>query len=984
MATSEQQKPSSSPWPWRGRSRRNSESSLTSLRDFVTGRRNSLSAVENSAEANLLRKRAVAAAESAPTTTTQTHHARRMSVDGAGTTAARISGAGAGPAGARNGRRQQSQSRPPPAFFNRTSHRHTFSASAVLRWYTLGNDEKHDALLKPPSPRVRSFGTGLPDPKATVPPTFPLQPWSLQDNIPIHLYPPEEQEFVVRTKRASAKVQHITGSQPGAKGVKMEPVQMIRATAPPESSAGFDRPGGYNIPRRLSNSSASSVSGSVMSGRDSFDSRMRSSSISGSQTSIDSSPPSPAMSWQTYYGSPGQPCPWQRPAPIKPYRRKAQGELFAALPGEVLELILEELRKLHLQPGSSSCATCWMRDCCSVAASARKFLQYAREALYRHIYLVGHEGQNMKKRTKTTYGSRMVLLRRTLRANPHIAVIVRSLKPPARPLSVGVVAYNDLVASVVMACPNLERLVGFYPTYDHSFQRLFQALSTRSKLKEMTWVLEPSPLQRQQKSPPTALDDRRGQGLLRPQEAQWFLGFHSNWKQLATLVVHCQPGATLSPPNLLECTIRSLPSLQNLYLSRIPHMAFNDKNLLSLPPLKQLSLTHCPGITTAGLSSMATRPASSSIQKLTLIHMDIKSLPVIARIFSYLTSLETFNMVQTYAPAMPPDEFMMLFPYLASQSLRKLHWDIPFLPDSATPADVILARSISAGGFPSLRVLCAPNDPEGLFQSLCAPRERIDHPADRYRGGQAHYGLNATSNRSSSRNSNHPWQGRGHTRNASSFSSTHTGGGGSSFITGSSTPPGSPLFPSASASATAADAFDLGLGHSNSNLHQARLAAQARLEAAQRLPRYFINVFDESGAVVEKHGVGAFIGTVESRIRYVLSPDPAASGATDEGGGLVTVEDMIWGDSGENLELGPAEGVEQGGRWKDKERKKAKGSRDTKGGEYGGGGSGEGTTFRREGCVGRWNTFSGAVVDKKDRERWWHQERGRWRAVVPS
>lgn len=146
----------------------------------------------------------------------------------------------------------------------------------------------------------------------------------------------------------------------------------------------------------------------------------------------------------------------------------------------------------------------------------------------------------------------------------------------------------------------------------------------------------------------------------------------------------------------------------------------------------------------------------------------------------------------------------------------------------------------------------------------------------------------------------------------------------------------------------------------NSNLHQARLAAQARLEAAQRLPRWFVNVVDERGLVVEKFAVGAFLGSVESRVRYVLSAD---GGATDEGGGVVTVEDMVRDDGGEMVGLLAEEGAKKG----------RKGS-DVEGAVKG----------RKEGCCGRWNTYSGVVVDKKDRERWWHQERGRWRAVVLS
>ena len=758
----------------------------------------------------------------------------------------------------------------------------------------------------------------------------------------------------------------MVGSQPGPKGPDMEQIHM--PTAYPDGPLpGPERSGGYNKPRRLSNSSTSTATSSVVSGRDSFDGRVRTVSTSSSQTSIDSPTSqggvrtsSSPVTWQMQNGTASQNYPWHRPAPLKQRRKAKPGELFAALPGEVLELILEELRMLHLEPGRSSCATCWMRDCCSVAASARKFVKYAREALYQHVYIVGHEGPGMKKRTKVTYGSRLVLLRRTLRANPHISVIVRSLKPPARPLSVGVVAYNDLIASVVMACPNFERLVGYYPTYDHSFQRLFQALSTRPKLKDMNWILEPSLHQRQQRTrSPQHSKDRWGPGDLQPQESQLFLGFHSNWRQLTTFVVHCQPGAALSPANLLECAIRSLPSLQNLYLSHVPHTTFNDKNLLALPALKKLSLSYCPGVTTAGLSSLATRPASASLQALTLIHMNIESLPAIARIFSYLTALSTFTVVQTYAPEIPPNEFIMLFPYLASQTLHTLHWDIPYLPNTTTPADAILARSIAARGFPALRALCTPNDPEGLFQSLCIPRERIDSSMDRYRGsggGQAHFpAASSSSSSATARRGSMPWT-QSHSRNNSSFSSaggssTKNGfAGGSGSGNGSPQTPQSPLFPSVEAL----------VPRENTNLHQARLAAQARLEAAQRLPRWFVNVLDERGLVVEKFAVGAFLGSVESRVRYVLSAD---GGATDEGGGVVTVEDMVRDDGGEMVGLLVEEGVKKG----------------RKGGDVEGAVKG-----RKEGCCGRWNTYSGVVVDKKDRERWWHQERGRWRAVVLS
>ncbi|KAK3336273.1 hypothetical protein B0T19DRAFT_34777 [Cercophora scortea] len=764
------------------------------------------------------------------------------------------------------------------------------------------------------------------------------------------MHPPSEQDFITRTQMASTRIHQVTDAYSGLRHSHMGPGPAIKNVPMAYESSALERPETYNRPRRLSNSSASSSTSSVFSGPGSVEGRLRSISLSSSLTSIESLPPHGPTSkprqgsWSQYQlqnGNTWQHHAWQKPAPIK-FRRKAKpGELFAALPGEVLELILEELRKLHLQLGGKSCATCWMRDCCSVAVSARKFLKYAREALYQHVQIVGAEGPLMKKRTKLNNGSRLVLLRRTLRANPHIAVIVRSLKPPSLPPNATAEGYNDLIASVVMACPNLERLVGFYPVYDHSFQRLFHALSTRQRLKEMDWILAPSSSQQQQRMPRSGGSHKYVPGDLQPQDYRAFLDYHLNWQQLSTLVVHCHPGATLSPGTLLERTLHGLPSLQTLYLSHLPHTSFNDASLLALPPLKKLTLAFIPGVTTAGLSAMATRSASTSITSLTLIHINVESLPALARIFSNLTSLETFNLVQAYAPVMPTDEHIWLFPYLASQSLRKLHWDIPYLPTRATTADNILAKSISAHGFPELRTLRAPNDPEGVFQSLCRPVERVDNPMDKYRG-QANYHSSL----------------HGHGRSSSAFSraSSVTSSSRSGSISKINGPP-SPLFPS----------DDLMMPRDNSNLTLARLAAQQRLDSARRFPRYFVNVIDEYGTVVEKYGVGAFIGTVESKINYKLTPD---EGGTDEGGGLVGMADML-GDCGESLVVG-GQGGKDGMSSAKRDKKEKKGE------------ALDAEVQAREGCIGRWNTFSGAVVDKKDKERWWHAERGRWRGVTLS
>lgn len=734
--------------------------------------------------------------------------------------------------------------------------------------------------------------------------------------------------------------------------------------------------------RRSSSSTVASFSTAFSSG-DSLESRGRASSW-GSQTSLESAASSPLkvgrrtyVDYQIQLQNQPQNTPRtrnQRPSPLKKaYRPKAQpGEIFAALPGELLEMILGELKKLHLQPGSDSCATCWMRDCCSLALSARKWYKFARTALYEDIQVVGEESGHLKKRYKIDHGGRLVLLRRTLRNAPHIAAIVRSLKVPrASTLPPGISAeeHRDLVASVVMACPNLERLVGFYPSYDHSFSRLFHALSTRQRLKEMNWIVEPAPHQRQHSTRPS-INDTPAPSDLQPRQSQDFYDHHVGWTHLTTLTVHCRPGATLGPNVLLSDALSCLPGLQTLHLSHLPASSFNDSNLLRLSCLKKLTLSHLPGVSTAGLSSFATRKTSTSLTSLALVALNLDSIPALARIFSNLTSLATFCLTQPHPPGLAADERVILFPYLASATLRKLHWDIPHTPPTAAAAaaaDTILARSISAGGFPSLRALRAPHDPAGLFQAVCRPRERVDLPADRYRYATcAGPGWSPSPRSGGGSAQNHYYRPSSRHGRTGSRGSGGLGGGAAAAAE-------NPAF------APPAGGMEFVLRRENSDLHAARLAAQGRLEAARRAPRVFINVVDETGAVVEKFGVGGYLGDVRSGIEYLLLPD---AGGTDEGGGLVGVGELL-GENGEEVgviapDTAPvALGGKRGSRVLGKMERARERSRSRDRGRD------EPAVKVREGCTGRWNAGE-AAGDRKDRERWMHAERGRWRGVVMS
>ncbi|KAK5628258.1 hypothetical protein RRF57_003973 [Xylaria bambusicola] len=629
----------------------------------------------------------------------------------------------------------------------------------------------------------------------------------------------------------------------------------------------------------------------------------------GSSTTFDAILASPTSSrtsfesWQSISRKPEHG--WQRPSPIKQHRRRrGEGELFAVLPDEVLSLILQRLKESHLTPGSSSCATCMMRDLCSVAVSAKRLLKVARLALYEDIQIVGADSQTQKKRLKMTFGSRLVLLRRTLRANTGVAVLVRSLKAPAVPQGISVESYQNLIASVIMACPNFERLIGPHQNYDFSFGRLFYALSTREQLTNIHWTLEASKKQRKRRVSNAAPmlstgnpDFQEAPGDLQLEQSEEFRELHMNWANLTTLSIHCLPGATLTPVSLLPDILADLPSLRHLHLSHLPFTAFNDANLLSLPSLQTLTLSHLPGVSSIGLSQFARRPSSQSIRKLTLHHLDVESLPTIGQILSNLRSLESFALVQAQTPILPEGEMIWLFPYLASATIKKLHWDIPSFASTANFADSILAKSISANGFPALRTLRTPADPEGLFQALCKPVDKVDTASDRYRGLIAKAGSRPKSPPDTPTTPRTP-QTPGSSNSKSPF--------------GLNFPMDDQLFPS----------------KVSSNLAQSRLDAQRRLETARNEPVSFL--------ISWTRALAGFIGEIGSPINYCLMPDP---GAVDENGGLLEISDFL-GDGGENLKDG-----------------------------------------NREGCTGRWNTYSGVVIDKKDRERWWHTERGRWRSV---
>lgn len=295
--------------------------------------------------------------------------------------------------------------------------------------------------------------------------------------------------------------------------------------------------------------------------------------------------------------------------------------------------------------------------------------------------------------------------------------------------------YRDLVASVVMVCPNLERLLGLTIPYNHEFDRLTHALSTRKKLKEHTWILgeatEISEASPRNTSCP---------GSLGPLQMFEFLDYHESWTNLETLTLYALDDKSALEPSIFLRMFDALPSLRNLCVSSFNSDAFGDSTLLCLPPLEALRLEKLPGVTDSGLAQYTSRSESHSLRSFALIEQNVESLLVLSKVLASLRRLERFKLVQTGKCLTVPLEGMIFQPILASSTLRYLHWDVagpdpgtalsklddaPFAkpPQHADTPNSHLARSILSAGFPNLEALRAPSDiePPGALQAVCQP-----------------------------------------------------------------------------------------------------------------------------------------------------------------------------------------------------------------------------------------------------------------------
>ncbi|KAI2788645.1 hypothetical protein POX_e06666 [Penicillium oxalicum] len=357
------------------------------------------------------------------------------------------------------------------------------------------------------------------------------------------------------------------------------------------------------------------------------------------------------------------------------------------VPQEVYDVILLNLESLHKSPLQTA----------------------ARHATYATCMLFGNDSPAQLKKYRLKRGSRLKLLRRTLRERHMLAHLVRELRVPrwscltaTKQSSPVAVEYRDLVASVVMVAPIWSACwVSPFPT------------TTR----EAAEVAERSP---RSTTCPSSLG---------PSQMFEFLNYHVSWTYLETLMLYGLNGNDALEPSIFLRMFDLLPALRHLCIASFSEDAFADKSL--------------PGVTDRGLVQFTSRPESRALKSLVLVDQNVESLLVISKILSSLTALQRFKFVQTETCPVMPDRDMVLQPILASPSLRYLHWDVacpdpgtaltqldsrPFqhpLKQSNTP-NSHLAQSILSAGFPCLETLRAPNDvePPGVLQASCRPITR--------------------------------------------------------------------------------------------------------------------------------------------------------------------------------------------------------------------------------------------------------------------
>lgn len=561
----------------------------------------------------------------------------------------------------------------------------------------------------------------------------------------------------------------------------------------------------------------------------------------------------------------------RRPGPEK----ELPARIFKSLPREVYDCIVAQLEEIHLRQ-DQACPSCYLKDLHSLSLTTRAWDRTATLQMYGKVYLIGHDDCSQSLKAKVKGPSRLKLLRRTLRDRPLLARHVRELhladyQTLFQQASIEREEIINSVASLVMACPSLERLVGFHIPFTQTFDRLSYALATRTNLRERVWLLsEPDDIYSDGED-----DDGVNNYYLAARDpTERFLNLNSGHSLLTTLVLHRNSSDYTPPLNFRAIigTLRQLPMLQHLSISGLSATSFTNMTLNALPPrLRSLRLENLPGINDKGLQKFTASHLLNSIEKLMFINLEISNLITITNILSgSLGALQRFTVAQYRTPDLGARTSI---PDFWCPSLQFLHFEFrsqsapaidPFSPETrrsvefpfvnAEPisclATSVLAMNIRKGAFPALRRVRVPYDPQGLIQAVCKPRATALLPSDTSLFTR-------------------PMQKSGSHGCAIVVDTSVSEGRSSEIKERSCVEPPSPRADSAIDSPL----FDTGPSSLALSPSKARVAAQARLLAARKVPLITVRVHNPEGEVCIDTGIGGFIGDLQSNIVYDLEPD---------------------------------------------------------------------------------------------------------------
>lgn len=257
----------------------------------------------------------------------------------------------------------------------------------------------------------------------------------------------------------------------------------------------------------------------------------------------------------------------------------------------------------------------------------------------------------------------------------------------------------DTLRELVLQCYNLEQLSGYVLPSTISTEPVLAALAGRTRLQSYAWNLD---------------------SKLALPSLDIFIDTHGSWAKLETLVIAADPGVDLGP-DTIPTVLQKLPSLRNLMVSGLHQSDFNNYSLLALPDLKSLRLENLVGLTDKGIEKLAFSRLALSLQRLTLVDVELVSLQTVQILLAHLTRLRRFALVQHTSPNPQTDVLTVgKAKTLCSLSLTHLHWDC-LVPGPALP---LLAKAIEEGKFPKLHTIKAPSDYDGLIQRLCRPIPR--------------------------------------------------------------------------------------------------------------------------------------------------------------------------------------------------------------------------------------------------------------------